>query len=423
MKNQKPEAKNQKPETRSPKPVIMFSRVSKLYRLRQQRTLKELLPALFKRRAKDTSDGDPKGLLRGGGVSKDLWALKDVSFQIKKGETVGIIGPNGAGKSTILKLIAGVTKPTKGKITVNGRVSPLIELGAGFHPDLTGRENIYLNGAILGLPKKEIDKKFKEIVDFAELWDFIDQPVKHYSSGMYMRLGFSIAVSVQPEILLIDEILAVGDTAFQEKCLDKMRDFQAQGVTIVFVSHSLETVKTFCQKAVLLKNGKVRSEGSPDKVVADYTGAILEKTKKEQTAEGKGIITKVEFLRNGGSAYLFQTEDKFVARIYYSVKKPIKKPVFGIAIYRDDGTHIAGPNTKASGIKFDKIKGRGVIDYVIKKLPLKNGRYLFTVGLFDWSCQRAFDFKDKAFEFKIRGGKQDTPYGLLKLKDDWNTKE
>ena len=258
------------------KPEIIFNRVSKLYRLQQHRTLKELLPFLFRNRMeREISALHSRNRKLANAKLKrppaaNLWALKDVSFEVKKGETVGIIGPNGAGKSTILKLIAGVTKPTRGKITINGRVSPLIELGAGFHPDLTGRENIYLSGAILGLAKKEIDKKFKEIVDFAELWDFIDQPVKHYSSGMYMRLGFSIAVSIQPEILLIDEILAVGDTAFQEKCLDKMRDFQARGVTIIFVSHSLETVKNFCQRAILLKNGEVKREGKTGAVIADY---------------------------------------------------------------------------------------------------------------------------------------------------------
>ncbi len=234
--------------------AIKFDRVSKLYHLQSHRTLKEFLPAFLGRKQ----------------TKKEFWALKDVSFEVRKGETLGIIGPNGAGKSTILKLIAGVTEPTKGKVIVNGKVSPLIELGAGFHPDLTGRENIYLNGAILGLTKKEVDKKFKEIVDFAELWDFIDQPVKHYSSGMYMRLGFSIAIHTDPEILLIDEILAVGDTAFQEKCLDKMRDFQAQGVTIIFVSHSLETVETFCRKSLLLMNGQVVIFGKTDRVISNY---------------------------------------------------------------------------------------------------------------------------------------------------------
>jgi len=238
--------------------AIQFKNVSKKFILQKQKTFKELLPAF----------------LQGKETKKEFWALKDVDFTVKKGETLGIIGPNGSGKSTILKLIAGVMSPTKGKITVNGKVSPLIELGAGFHPELSGRENIYLNGSILGLTQKEIDQNFKKIVDFAELWDFIDQPVKHYSSGMYMRLGFSVAIHVNPEILIIDEILAVGDTAFQAKCLDKMRDFQAQGITIIIVSHSLETIKAFCQKTIWLDNGKINQEGNPEKTIPLYQQSI-----------------------------------------------------------------------------------------------------------------------------------------------------
>ena len=236
------------------KPVIKFNFVSKLYHLQFQRTLKEFLPAF----------------LRGKETKKELWALKNISIKIRGGETLGIIGPNGAGKSTILKLIAGVTQPTKGKITVNGKVSPLIELGAGFHPELTARENIYLNGTILGMKRTEIDKKFKSIVDFAELWDFIDTPVKFYSSGMYMRLGFSVAVAVEPEILLIDEILAVGDAAFQEKCMERMNEFKKNGVTIIFVSHNLGAIKNFCRRAIWLEKGKINREGEPEKVITAY---------------------------------------------------------------------------------------------------------------------------------------------------------
>lgn len=237
--------------------AIKFNSVSKLYYLQFQRTLKEFLPAF----------------LRGRGTKKELWALKDVSFEVKKGETLGIIGPNGAGKSTILKLIAGVTQPTEGKIIVKGKISPLIELGAGFHPELTGRENIYLNGSILGMKRTEIDKKFKSIIDFAELWDFMETPIKFYSSGMYMRLGFSVAVAVEPEILLIDEILAVGDASFQEKCMKKMNEFKKNGVTIIFVSHSLEAIKNFCQRAIWLDKGKIKEEGGPEKVIAVYQGS------------------------------------------------------------------------------------------------------------------------------------------------------
>lgn len=239
-------------------PTIEFRKVSKKYLLQQKKTFKEFLPALF----------------TGKSWAKEFWALKDVSFSLKRGETLGIIGPNGAGKSTILKILAGVTKPTKGKVMVKGKVAPLIELGAGFHPELTGRENIYLNGSILGLRKAEIDKKFKNIVDFAELWDFIETPIKYYSSGMHMRLGFSVAISIEPEILLIDEILAVGDATFQKKCIQKMDEFKKKGVTIVFVSHNLGAIKDFCQRVIWLDKGRIKEEGGPEKVIAVYQASL-----------------------------------------------------------------------------------------------------------------------------------------------------
>ena len=219
-------------------PIIKFDQVTKKFSMLKQKTFKEFLPALFS--GKKTKD--------------EFIAFENISFEIQKGETVGIIGPNGCGKSTILKLVAGVMSPASGKITVNGKVSPLIELGAGFHPELTGRENIYLNATILGLKKKEIDKKYESIVEFSELKEFIDQPIKHYSSGMYVKLAFSVAIQVDPEILIIDEILAVGDAAFQPKCFAKMEEFKKKGITILFVSHALGQVENFCTKAIYIND-------------------------------------------------------------------------------------------------------------------------------------------------------------------------
>lgn len=234
--------------------AINFETVSKKFKKGRAYILKEALIDVFRPNKQE-----------------DFWAIQDVTFQIDRGESVGIVGANGSGKSTILKLIAGITTPTKGKITIDGRISPLIELGAGFHPELTGRENIYLNGTILGLSKKEIDEKFNSIVDFSELGDFIDTPVKHYSSGMYMRLGFSVAVHTSPDILLVDEILAVGDIAFQKKCLDKIRQFHKAGTTIVIISHNMETLKTFCQRMILVVDGKILKSGANNKVIGEYT--------------------------------------------------------------------------------------------------------------------------------------------------------
>jgi ABC-type polysaccharide/polyol phosphate transport system ATPase subunit len=227
--------------------VIKFENVSKQFSKLSHKTFKEFLPAL----------------IRGEKTSENFTALNDISFEIKKGETVGIIGPNGSGKSTILKLIAGVMWPTSGTVHVKGKISPLIELGAGMHPELTGTENIYLNGAILGLSQKEIKEKYKSIVDFAELWEFIDQPVKHYSSGMYIRLAFAVAIHVHPEILIIDEILAVGDQSFQKKCFARMEEFKkSKDITIIFVSHGLAQVENFCTRAIYLNNHQIQYNGN-----------------------------------------------------------------------------------------------------------------------------------------------------------------
>ena len=233
---------------------IEFRQVSKRFQLEEGRTLREFLPVLF----------------RGRGWSEPFYALRDVTFSIARGETVGIIGRNGSGRSTILKLIAGVVAPSEGEVRVTGRISPLIELGAGFHQDLTGRENIDLNASILGMSSKEIRERFDEIVHFAELWDFVDTPVKRYSSGMYMRLGFSVAVHSNPQILLVDEVLSVGDSAFQEKCLEKMHDFQERGITIVLVSHSMDLVRKFCQRVLLLEGGRLVGGGSPEEMTERY---------------------------------------------------------------------------------------------------------------------------------------------------------
>jgi len=237
---------------------IEFWNVSKRFQLQEGRTLREFVPAL----------------LRGNAWSEPFYALQDATFTMDRGESVALIGRNGSGKSTILKLIAGVMAPTKGEVRVAGRVSPLIELGAGFHPDLTGRENVHLNACLLGMSSKEVDAAFGSIVDFAELWEFIDTPVKRYSSGMYVRLAFAVAVHSNPEILLVDEVLSVGDTFFQEKCLVKMDEFQRHGTTIVVVSHSLDLISSFCQRAIWLEHGRIMADAPARDVVQRYAGTV-----------------------------------------------------------------------------------------------------------------------------------------------------
>jgi ABC-type polysaccharide/polyol phosphate transport system ATPase subunit len=232
--------------------AIQFINVSKQYH-KGKLLLKEALLDVFKPQKTEA-----------------FWAVKDVDFAIEPGETLGVIGPNGSGKSTMLKLLAGVAHPTKGEIKVKGRIAPLIELGAGFHFELTGRENIYINGTILGLSKKEIDERINDIIDFAEIRDFVDTPVKHYSSGMFMRLGFSVAVHVEPDILLVDEILSVGDTHFQKKSLAKMKEFKDRGVTMVIVSHSLDTITAFCDKGLYLHFGEQKFFGNISEAIEKY---------------------------------------------------------------------------------------------------------------------------------------------------------
>lgn len=235
--------------------VIKFDHVSKDFSKLNQKTFKEFIPAL----------------IRGEKTKESFTVLNNISFEIKKGETVGIIGPNGSGKSTILKLIAGVMWPTTGTVNVTGKISPLIELGAGMHPELTGRENIFLNGSILGLTQKEISQNFDNIVNFADIWEFIDQPIKHYSSGMYMRLAFAVAVHVHPDILIIDEILSVGDSSFQSKCFAKMEEFkQSKEVTIIFVSHGLGQIEKFCTRAIYINHHQIQYNGIPTEAIQKY---------------------------------------------------------------------------------------------------------------------------------------------------------
>lgn len=240
----------------SPNPAIRFTDVSKRYFKQGTRTFKEMLHALFIRREKP---------------GEFLWALRNISLNIAPGTSYGVIGKNGSGKSTLLKLIAGVTTPTNGEITVTGRLAPLIELGAGFHPDLTGRENIFLNAAMLGMTKQEITSSLDEIITFAELDDFLDTPVKYYSSGMYLRLAFSVAIHVHADILLIDEILAVGDENFQRKCLAKLNDLKHSGKTIIYVSHNIQSVVDFCDRGLYLEQGKIKVEGDIKSVVRRYS--------------------------------------------------------------------------------------------------------------------------------------------------------
>jgi ABC-type polysaccharide/polyol phosphate transport system ATPase subunit len=402
------------------KTAICFDRVSRKFTLHHERphSFQELVVNLFQR---DNSS------------QEEFWALRDVSFTVDQGETVGLIGPNGAGKSTVLKLISRIIEPTSGRTWVNGRVGALLELGSGFHPDLTGRENIYLNGSILGLSRRDIAQRLKSIVQFAELERFIDVPVRNYSSGMLMRLGFSVATSFQPEILLIDEVLAVGDQAFQAKCLRRIAHMQKQGTTILLVSHSLDTVRRLCHRAVWLDEGEAQAVGPVDEVIVKYLSRVWKGSGVQLIADGdtagrgrrwgsgEAFITKVEFLDDSGCVRrVFQTGGTFVARIHYRARQPVHKPAFGVAIYREDGSHVNGPNTALSGYEIDVIDGEGAVDYVIESLPLLPGRYEFTATIYDYHSVHPYDHQHRAYTFEVQAAGILENEGLVHIPCRWN---
>lgn len=268
--------------------------------------------------------------------SQRFHALQDINFHVEPGEAFGIIGPNGAGKSTILKLLAGILRPNRGSIHIDGRVSALIEVGAGFHPDLTGRENIYLNASILGMPRRAVDQKFDEIVEFAGVRDFLDTPIKRYSSGMYARLGFSVAVHVDPDVLLVDEVLSVGDRMFRRKCMDKMRGFIDRGVSVVFVSHDLRSVASFCDRAMVLSEGRVVYQGGAAEAVAQYHHAyidahMLPESRKKLLVE----VSPVRFLdKKGRDQRTFSPGDHAIVEFDVRYNHAFASPSFGLSIIR-----------------------------------------------------------------------------------------
>jgi lipopolysaccharide transport system ATP-binding protein len=335
---------------------------------------------------------------RRNGSREEFWALRDVSLSVAPGETLGIIGENGSGKSTLLKLISGILEPTAGRVRVEGKVSALIELGAGFHPDLTGRENIYLNGAILGLGRREMARRFDEIVAFAELERFIDTPVKHYSSGMYMRLGFAVAISVDPDILIVDEVLTVGDEAFQRKCLERIADLRRRGTTVIFVSHVLGLVERLCDRAVWLERGVIRAQGDARAVVRDYLTAVkpvtvgrahMDLPSIDSTVGETATIDEPQPRRpavlsvrlcdaDGWERYNFWTGETIVAHVRYRIDNAERKYEIGIRIQRKDGLLIHQSwHLLRKHPKDDKDDG-GWINIEIVNLPLDSGTYEIT---------------------------------------------
>ncbi len=338
----------------------------------------------------------------------DFWALKDVSFDIKKGEAVGIVGKNGAGKSTLLKVLSRITHPTEGRFEMNGRVSSLLEVGTGFHPELSGRENIFLNGTILGMSRQEIKSKFEEIVAFSGVSKFLDTPVKHYSSGMYVRLAFSVAAHLEPEILIIDEVLAVGDAEFQKKCLGKMDEVAKQGRTVIFVSHNMSAVQQLCSKALLIQSGRVTGNGTTNEVIESYLhqNAVSDSNDltliDQRSGNGEVQFTKIEFLDASGQVSETGTSGKpFTIRLYFHVQKPQRHCRASIAVSNKGKTLFLMSSENSIEHELD-ISKDGRFDFSIANLPLDIGQYNLTLYL--ESSGGIQDLIQNAFELRVEQG-------------------
>jgi ABC-type polysaccharide/polyol phosphate transport system ATPase subunit len=393
-------------------PAVRLERVDKRFRVYRQRhfSLKE-------------------AFLRGKrGVYDEFWVLRNLSFDVESGTTLGIIGANGSGKSTALKLIARILHPNGGRIAVVGRVSALLELGTGFHPEYTGRENVFLNGALLGLRRELIRSRLDEIVEFAGIRPFIDNPVKTYSSGMMMRLGFAVAVNVDPEILLIDEVLAVGDAEFAQKCFARISDFRARGKTIVLVSHDLDAVRKFCDRAILIDQGGVRADGHPDEVTARYLADVRHRHEQgddsgsmpagAQPAALDARISRAEMLDgNDRPRYTFETGDPLQVQISYACREPVTDAVFGISITRSDGLFCYAANTRANGLQIPRLEGAGSVVFSVPQVNLLEGNYLLSATISD-ERGRTYDQWDRRVEFTVR---QTQAYvgGVVYMRDQW----
>jgi ABC-2 type transport system ATP-binding protein len=373
-------------------PAISVDRISKRFRLFHERptSVKERLLRLHRSRA------------------EDFWALREIDFEVPEGQTWGLIGANGSGKSTLLKVIGGILRPTDGRVVTRGRIAALLELGAGFHPELTGRENVYLNASILGLSRKETDRYFDDIVSFAELEDFIDSQVKYYSSGMFVRLGFAVAVHVHPDILLIDEVLAVGDEAFQRKCIRRVRDLQSRGRTIVFVTHAVQQVHQICDGAVMLDRGRVRALGDVSSVIKEYRLLMLSRhvgfARRDLT--GDADIAVVEMLDGQARpSSVVPPGGQFQVQVDIRANRPVDDPVVSMVINDANGDFVW--RTGTGDLQLGVLEGKLRVTFDMKALPLAEGRYTLTLGVHDRSERIVHDWQDQRYSFDVSAGLED----------------
>lgn len=358
-------------------------------------------------------------------ISEDFWALRDVSFQVRRGETFGLIGENGSGKSTMLKCLTRILRPTEGSVRVDGKVSALLELGAGFHPELSGRENVFLNGAILGLSQKELRNRFDEIVDFAGIGQFIDEPVKNYSSGMYVRLGFSVAINVDPDVLFVDEVLAVGDEAFQRKCNEKFAELRRAGKTIVLVSHGMVGVQNLCDRVAWFSHGQLMQIGNPREVIEAYTGTVQTDRQVDQEGHnrwgsGEGRITDIRFVgEDGGQITKVRSGEPATLRLKYEMASSIEQPVFGVVISTLEGFQVTGPFSRDAGCVPQVLEGTGHVDITFDPVLLLPGSYDLSVSLYDYTCLHPYDFRQNVLRFDVDRGPIREQAGVVSLAPKW----
>jgi len=367
-------------------------------------------------------------IMRAGRARYDeFWALQDVSLEIKEGTTFGLIGENGSGKSTLLKCIAKILRPDSGRIRTVGKMAALLELGSGFHPELSGRENVFLNGSILGLSKRELTARFDDIVGFAGLERFIDQPVKNYSSGMYVRLGFSVAINIDPDVLLVDEVLAVGDAVFQRRCTEKFADFRRAGKTVVIVSHAAEAMRTMCDEVAWLKDGKVVGQGKAGEVVDNYVDLGHEdrvETTEAASRWGSGEIRLggVELLDAAGRSVTHpSTGDAVTFRIRYRADRSVAKPVFGLALETLDDTWLWAHHTRDAGFVPDEISGEGTVDLHIPRLMLQPGTYDLSASIVDYTTTHVYDYLRRCLRFDVEHGLPRESGGYVALGGRWSS--
>ena len=371
---------------------------------------------------------------------REFWAVKNVHLDIPHGATVGIIGENGAGKSSLLKLLTGISSPTTGTVQVNGRMASMLELGAGFHPEFSGKDNIYLNCSLLGMSDEEIDERYEAIVAFSELGNFLDRPVKTYSSGMYVRLGFAVASSVDPDILLIDEALSVGDEHFKGKCVNRLNEFREQGKTTLFVSHDLGTIRTMCQTVILMDQGEIVVQGPSEKVADEYLKRVhqqgnerlmdIETRGSEYPRWGSGEIRTEEvelFAEDERRTRVFRPGEPFRVRIAYRASQDARDPVFGIGLFRADGTYVNGSNHqwRKQPIELGRVAAgeQGQVEMEFDALPLLHGRYYITVYVYDHAkaAPTAIDHREHAATFEVVDADR-LQHGLLHLPTTWRVK-